>query len=423
MKKEMLINVLQPEECRIAIVEDGVLEELYVERTSHESYTGNIYKGKIVNLEPAIQAAFVDFSVGRNGFLHVSDVEPQYFHRHGAGDVEPESRPRGREREPQRDRDRGKKPPPRRDRGRVREERRPGFPPEPGDVPPPYPSTAGSNRGTAQARSPSRRTRPPGTAAACPVGIGNRRAIGGGSANAPISRSEVVAIVRNRHAGSGKDSSSRHERRPWSRPPRAGGAPPPEPASPRACAKRNILTGAPEPPRGRRPARGGRSAAWDPEIGWGRDIEPERTTGAPPSRAGVRGPTSRRSRRSIRRSDQDPVFDPDLPPSRTHRSRPMTRPAEGPSEPEGPQNTPDTESRPPSRPSECPRSGRTRGSPNRRSNRSEAGSHRKKGRGDEAERRQPSGSRTAEPRRPVGGESLSSRAIEPEPGRRKLPRP
>src|SRR6201999_4154498 len=81
MKKEMLINVLQPEECRIAIVEDGVLEELYVERTSHESYTGNIYKGRVVNLEPAIQAAFVDFSVGRNGFLHVSDVEPQYFRR------------------------------------------------------------------------------------------------------------------------------------------------------------------------------------------------------------------------------------------------------------------------------------------------------------------------------------------------------
>jgi ribonuclease E len=88
MKKEMLINVLQPEECRIAIVEDGVLEELYVERTSHESYTGNIYKGKIVNLEPAIQAAFVDFSVGRNGFLHVSDVEPQYFDRNpGAQDA------------------------------------------------------------------------------------------------------------------------------------------------------------------------------------------------------------------------------------------------------------------------------------------------------------------------------------------------
>ncbi len=79
MKKEMLINVLQPEECRIAILEDGILEELYVERTSHESYVGNIYKGRIVNIEPSIQAAFVDFGVGRNGFLHVSDVEPAYY--------------------------------------------------------------------------------------------------------------------------------------------------------------------------------------------------------------------------------------------------------------------------------------------------------------------------------------------------------
>jgi ribonuclease E len=79
MKKEMLINVLQPEECRIAILEDGVLEELYVERTSQESYVGNIYKGRIVNIEPSIQAAFVDFGIGRNGFLHVSDVEPTYY--------------------------------------------------------------------------------------------------------------------------------------------------------------------------------------------------------------------------------------------------------------------------------------------------------------------------------------------------------
>jgi len=79
MKKEMLINVLQPEESRIAIVEDGVLEELYVERSSAENYVGNIYKGRVVNIEPSIQAAFVDFGVGRNGFLHVSDVEYQYY--------------------------------------------------------------------------------------------------------------------------------------------------------------------------------------------------------------------------------------------------------------------------------------------------------------------------------------------------------
>src|SRR5947209_19623642 len=102
MKREMLINVLQPEECRIAILEDGVLEELYVERTSHESYVGNIYKGRIVNIEPSIQAAFVDFGVGRNGFLHVSDVEPTYY-RH----LEPRRGDRG-DRGGRRDRDRGR---------------------------------------------------------------------------------------------------------------------------------------------------------------------------------------------------------------------------------------------------------------------------------------------------------------------------
>src|SRR5438034_2017035 len=99
MKKEMLINVLQPEECRIAIVEDGVLEELYVERTSQESYVGNIYKGRIVNIEPSIQAAFVDFGVGRNGFLHVSDVEPAYYrHLEQRGSDNGGRRDRGRDR-------------------------------------------------------------------------------------------------------------------------------------------------------------------------------------------------------------------------------------------------------------------------------------------------------------------------------------
>jgi ribonuclease E len=109
MRKEMLINVLQPEECRIAIVEDGVLEELYVERTSHESYVGNIYKGRIVNIEPSIQAAFVDFGVGRNGFLHVSDVEPAYY-SHLESRRDDRNGPRGG-----RDRDRGGRE---RDRGR-----------------------------------------------------------------------------------------------------------------------------------------------------------------------------------------------------------------------------------------------------------------------------------------------------------------
>jgi ribonuclease E len=101
MKQEMLINVAQPEECRIAIVEDGVLEELYVERAGQDNYVGNIYKGVVVNLEPSIQAAFVDFGVGRNGFLHISDVEPQYF-RQGGFDPAKVSGPGGFHRLPQR---------------------------------------------------------------------------------------------------------------------------------------------------------------------------------------------------------------------------------------------------------------------------------------------------------------------------------
>ena len=101
MKQEMLINVSQSEECRIAIIEDGALEELYVERTSADNYVGNIYKGKVVNIEPSIQAAFVDFGVGRNGFLHISDVEPQYYRQGGidpdkAFDL-PEPAPAGKE--------------------------------------------------------------------------------------------------------------------------------------------------------------------------------------------------------------------------------------------------------------------------------------------------------------------------------------
>ena len=83
MPKEMLINVSEGEECRIALLEDGKLEELYMERTSSTSHVGNIYKGRVTNVEPSIQAAFVDFGLGRNGFLHISDLMPTYFGRRG----------------------------------------------------------------------------------------------------------------------------------------------------------------------------------------------------------------------------------------------------------------------------------------------------------------------------------------------------
>src|SRR3712207_1712851 len=88
MAKEMLINVSEGEECRIALLDDGKLEELYMERTSSTSHVGNIYKGKVTNVEPSIQAAFVDFGLGSNGFLHISDLMPTYFGRKGEDIIE-----------------------------------------------------------------------------------------------------------------------------------------------------------------------------------------------------------------------------------------------------------------------------------------------------------------------------------------------
>ncbi len=79
MSKEMLINTIEGQECRIAIISDGNLDELYVERHSNASHVGNVYKGRVTNVEPAIQAAFIDFGLGKNGFLHISDLHPKYF--------------------------------------------------------------------------------------------------------------------------------------------------------------------------------------------------------------------------------------------------------------------------------------------------------------------------------------------------------
>ena len=79
MAREMLINVAETEECRVAVVENGTLEELYMQRASLGSHVGNIYKARVVNIESGIQAAFVDFGIGRNGFLHISDLHPRHF--------------------------------------------------------------------------------------------------------------------------------------------------------------------------------------------------------------------------------------------------------------------------------------------------------------------------------------------------------
>ncbi len=78
-REVMVVNDSPGEECRIAILEDGHLEELFTERTTTATNVGNIYKGRVTNVEPAIQAAFVDYGQGQSGFLHISDLHPRYF--------------------------------------------------------------------------------------------------------------------------------------------------------------------------------------------------------------------------------------------------------------------------------------------------------------------------------------------------------
>lgn len=79
MSKKMVINYVPGEECRVAVMENDRLEEFHAERMDSASHVGNIYIGKVVNVEPAIQAAFVDFGLPANGFLHVTDLHPRYF--------------------------------------------------------------------------------------------------------------------------------------------------------------------------------------------------------------------------------------------------------------------------------------------------------------------------------------------------------
>ncbi|BFM14947.1 ribonuclease G [Maricurvus nonylphenolicus] len=75
MSEELLINVT-PTETRTALVENGMLQEVYIERTQRKGFVGNIYKGKVVRVLPGMQAAFVDIGLERAGFIHAGDIAP-----------------------------------------------------------------------------------------------------------------------------------------------------------------------------------------------------------------------------------------------------------------------------------------------------------------------------------------------------------
>jgi len=75
LSEEILINVT-PRETRLALIENGLLQEIYLERRSRSGYVGDIYLGKVVRVMPGMEAAFVDIGLDRAAFLHSADIAP-----------------------------------------------------------------------------------------------------------------------------------------------------------------------------------------------------------------------------------------------------------------------------------------------------------------------------------------------------------
>lgn len=74
MNCEILLNIT-PTETRVGIVENGMLQEVYIERSKRLGIVGNIYKGKVVRVLPGMQAAFVDVGLERAAFIHAADIQ------------------------------------------------------------------------------------------------------------------------------------------------------------------------------------------------------------------------------------------------------------------------------------------------------------------------------------------------------------
>lgn len=73
MSGEILVNVT-PHETRVAFVENGVLQEVQIERSRRRGLVGNVYKGTVRRVLPGMQAAFIDAGLERTAFLHASDI-------------------------------------------------------------------------------------------------------------------------------------------------------------------------------------------------------------------------------------------------------------------------------------------------------------------------------------------------------------
>jgi ribonuclease E len=76
---KLLINAEEPEECRIALIEDGKIEAFHVATANRESTKNHIYKGRVSAVEPNLQVAFIDIGQEKNGFLPFAEIHPEYY--------------------------------------------------------------------------------------------------------------------------------------------------------------------------------------------------------------------------------------------------------------------------------------------------------------------------------------------------------
>ena len=80
MTKRMLIDDTQPEETRVVVVNGNKLEDVEFESTTRKQIKGNIYLGKVMRVEPSLQACFVDYGGNRHGFMAFGEIHPDYYH-------------------------------------------------------------------------------------------------------------------------------------------------------------------------------------------------------------------------------------------------------------------------------------------------------------------------------------------------------
>jgi ribonuclease G len=73
MNEEFLIN-FTPQETRVALLQQGIVQELHIERTNGRGIVGNVYLGRVVRVLPGMQSAFIDIGLERTAFLHVGDI-------------------------------------------------------------------------------------------------------------------------------------------------------------------------------------------------------------------------------------------------------------------------------------------------------------------------------------------------------------